>query len=521
MIFSYFYSKLFFPFMEQKNLSENTTKNCQTLKIFNHLEKNNIEYVYIGHFTSNITDSILSLAELNLQLLNESIKIRKRVYFILVEGLQNITRHQQFTPSKTDKSAGLIIQNKNNEFIITTINHIHITDKEKIKQHIDNINQLEKNELKNFYRKILKQQKISNKGGAGLGLIEIARKSNNKLIYDFVDIDDKYPIFFFQIFIHSENNKSFELDAQKNLQNIKKVYFKLIECSVIFSLSGIFVQDKLVYMLSLLEQRLLGKASNKNKIFNIIVELLQNILNHADNFYINSQLGKYGIFYIKEQEDYLSLVTGNYVKNEKINTIKNIIDEVNSISLRELTTKHRKILANIKNNKTEVSGLGLINLRIKTKDKINYFITKVNNEFSFLSIEVKVSKQKPKLFKLSIKATKNTPEIFLSPSEVKYHFSGTLNCSTPIAFFSPVYNWLKKYLKNPHSITPISFEFTNINEYTKQALEKLFSLFDILNKKSIVIIKWYYKSENSNVYKIGKYLEKLFPEIEFKFIKKE
>ena len=84
-----------------------------------------------------------------------------------------------------------------------------------------------------------------------------------------------------------------------------------------------------------------------------------------------------------------------------------------------------------------------------------------------------------------------------------------------------MYNWLKKYLKNPHSITPISFEFTNINEYTKQALEKLFSLFDIINKESIVIIKWYYKSENSNVYKIGKYLEKLSPEIEFKFIKKE
>ena len=64
-------------------------------KIFNLLYEEKVEYIYRGDFDSKITDGILSLAEVNLGDQEDSTKLRKRVFFILVEGLQNITRHQE------------------------------------------------------------------------------------------------------------------------------------------------------------------------------------------------------------------------------------------------------------------------------------------------------------------------------------------------------------------------------------------------------------------------------------------
>ena len=46
--------------------------------------------------------------------------------------------------------------------------------------------------LKHIIREILGNGKLSEKGGVGLGLIDIAKKSRNKLGYSFKEIDKDY-----------------------------------------------------------------------------------------------------------------------------------------------------------------------------------------------------------------------------------------------------------------------------------------------------------------------------------------
>jgi hypothetical protein len=46
-----------------------------------------------------------------------------------------------------------------------------------------------------MYKFILNHQKLSAKGGGGLGLVDIARKSGNKLEYEFFIYDDNYSFF--------------------------------------------------------------------------------------------------------------------------------------------------------------------------------------------------------------------------------------------------------------------------------------------------------------------------------------
>ena len=60
---------------------------------------------------------------------------------------------------------------------------------------MDKINSLNKEELGEFYKTSLRNNTISDKGGAGLGLIEISRKSGSKINYLFEPINNENSSF--------------------------------------------------------------------------------------------------------------------------------------------------------------------------------------------------------------------------------------------------------------------------------------------------------------------------------------
>ena len=103
--------------------------------LFESIQDSTMEYTYRGSFTTKITDTILSLTESNLQNDQVEKKIRKRVFFIIVEGLQNVTRHQSSDDS--DELAGypglFVVQYKPDGYYITTGNLIKTSHKDTIK----------------------------------------------------------------------------------------------------------------------------------------------------------------------------------------------------------------------------------------------------------------------------------------------------------------------------------------------------------------------------------------------------
>ena len=62
-----------------------------------------------------------------------------------------------------------------------------------------------KDGLKMLYKEVLNNEERTEKGGGGLGIIDIARKSKQKLVYDFMDIDDQYSFFSLYIKIPQKN----------------------------------------------------------------------------------------------------------------------------------------------------------------------------------------------------------------------------------------------------------------------------------------------------------------------------
>ena len=82
-----------------------------------------------------------------------------------------------------------------NQYNIITGNYIKNTNIEGLKKRLDDINLLTKEELKEYYKLVLSNGEMSSKGGGGLGMIYIARKTGQKLNFNFSPVDDKYSFF--------------------------------------------------------------------------------------------------------------------------------------------------------------------------------------------------------------------------------------------------------------------------------------------------------------------------------------
>lgn len=170
-------------------------------------EEKNVLLAHKGSITSELINQILDSMENKLIKADEQGKVRKKIYNVLVESLQNLYHHVDELPdeykNQVDPKFGtIIIVKDNSRYIISTGNFIRSTKIKYLKDKIDKINSLSREELKDMYKFILNHQKLSAKGGGGLGLVDIARKTGNKLNYTFYPVSDEFYFFNLDIYVN-------------------------------------------------------------------------------------------------------------------------------------------------------------------------------------------------------------------------------------------------------------------------------------------------------------------------------
>ena len=136
---------------------------------------------------------------------NAKSKYRKKIYNVSVEALQNLFHHSNKAPKEVyegNKFAIYILEQKAEDvFEITTGNFINIEQKYKLKNRFDQINYLSLDKIKELYKLILSNSEFSFKGGGGLGMIDIARKTKHKLTYKFYNYSKEIIFFEFNVVI--------------------------------------------------------------------------------------------------------------------------------------------------------------------------------------------------------------------------------------------------------------------------------------------------------------------------------
>jgi hypothetical protein len=156
------------------------------------MSENELLLAYRDQITEMTVQQLLALTELKLAQSGEEKKLRKRIFNILVECLQNVVNHSvQETDEDRTAASLLLIGRHDSDFFIITGNRIANDRRAYIEEKISEINAWEHAEMREIYSTKLGKSEYSDKGGAGLGLLDIYKRSGKKLRYSIQRIDDR------------------------------------------------------------------------------------------------------------------------------------------------------------------------------------------------------------------------------------------------------------------------------------------------------------------------------------------
>jgi len=162
------------------------------------MKEQQVLLVYEGEITHQITKAFTSLTETNMEMDEESSTTQKKVFHVMVECLQNVGKHAdnvEGTDLRKDGRGVFMLLKNESDYTITTGNVLLKSKIPEMLEILEKINSLDKEGLKVLYKQQIKEGRLSHKGGAGLGFIDIAKKTGNPLYYNFISINDEFSFF--------------------------------------------------------------------------------------------------------------------------------------------------------------------------------------------------------------------------------------------------------------------------------------------------------------------------------------
>ena len=115
----------------------------------------------------------------------------------MVESLENVYKHCDKVCEEGEDlcSTFFHVEMNENNIKVFTENTIRNANIKPLKEKIDSVNSLSRVDLKKYYKESIINNNITEKGGAGLGIIDMVKVSGNKLYYEFRPINNNFSVF--------------------------------------------------------------------------------------------------------------------------------------------------------------------------------------------------------------------------------------------------------------------------------------------------------------------------------------
>jgi hypothetical protein len=164
------------------------------------MAENNVYLIWSGHITTDVEKEVLTFTETKLAEEDIELTLRRRIFSVLVEILENVAK---YSPGrKPEEQFGMpvaMIELRGDEYTLTTGNLILNNKVEDLKGKLDTINEYDKVGLKELFRKSLSGQTITSNSTGNMGLIDMARKSGSKLVYQFEQLNELYSYYVLKV----------------------------------------------------------------------------------------------------------------------------------------------------------------------------------------------------------------------------------------------------------------------------------------------------------------------------------
>ena len=165
---------------------------------YKELTKNNEIFTYSGPLNFHDVIHWKELIEKLLIQQNVENKQKRRIINILIEGLQNIQLHGE--PDKavlvgSVRTCLILLIKELDEYVLIFGNYIKKNERRGLEEKIVTLENLNQAALKQLYMQKIEKGEITEKGGAGLGLIKMFLESNKNTSYSFQSINDLHSFF--------------------------------------------------------------------------------------------------------------------------------------------------------------------------------------------------------------------------------------------------------------------------------------------------------------------------------------
>ena len=158
---------------------------------------------YAGLVDNDTIDRLLSSLKKSSEFLSLDKTTGKRLYAILVECLENISKNSAKSQVISSKYLPFILAREDSGRInIKAGNPIYRDKRELITMKLDRINQLDNYALSALYDEVINKEIKQDDNGAGLGFILMKLKSGNKIDYSFTVVDNDFSFFEISILLN-------------------------------------------------------------------------------------------------------------------------------------------------------------------------------------------------------------------------------------------------------------------------------------------------------------------------------
>ena len=159
--------------------------------LYTQLENGRVMMSFKGSLSADLITAILEITEQKMETIEADAKVRKKVFNVVMECLQNLFHHNGTAsdqdPGRDEEGHGVVMIAHNDKgYSVLTGNFMRAVEVDALRERLDTINSLGPDELRGLYKETLSNGLFSATGGGGLGMIDIARKSGQKLEYGFV-----------------------------------------------------------------------------------------------------------------------------------------------------------------------------------------------------------------------------------------------------------------------------------------------------------------------------------------------
>jgi hypothetical protein len=160
-------------------------------------------FSYFGDISQHRIDNLLTLTEAAILDSGSKRRVMKRVCSILIECFQNASIHGVKGSSGKGSSFFVLLASAK-AFRLIIGNLVNTGDTGLLTYRIDELNKLSTPELRKLYIETLCNQNYSYKGGAGLGLLTVAKKTSSPMVYRMIELDDPLSYFVLELTVSIE-----------------------------------------------------------------------------------------------------------------------------------------------------------------------------------------------------------------------------------------------------------------------------------------------------------------------------